>query len=600
MTNFCKFLKQKNLCYDLSVNDWERGLLEVRRNAQERIGPPRWAKGVWLLIYQAEEDFFAARHTSALRKLKNLLRKAEERWQVKYAYNQISLVLTYLGRPLEARLYAQRCLQMDPHDRLAQHRLVASLVLAEDFAEARKAAEEFSENPMVGLYYGAYIDCVEGRGEVAEEKLAEFLGLVKGDPMMEAFVKELLATARRVKGDAQGSARAAAESTETFLRLKHPYAAYPLILWWEAAIFGKASSPNRGTIEAARELAGKAGREGKVLAKALDSLEQWEAGEIERAALESARALEGLAALHRPLDALLWAVRTAYLGFSAKSSAFFAGLEYLRPRAPLYPMLAEDALYGKFAREVILPLSSVSQKKEGKRVRLLGPPEPGGLRDPRLWRSKKALALLKYLLLNQGTYLPAPYLAYLLWPKKPEQKALARLRTEISLVRRALGPLGELVRCSGGAYGIADDPRLWCDVAEFKRLSKRAKLRAGKNALQDLKTLLSLYSGHLLPEDRYDPYIDEERRHLHSLYREALTKAVALLLEEGKVEEALLLTSREHQKFPEDEVVVRERVRCLLAGGRPGEARELFSSFKRALWRKHRLKPGFSLEDLLP
>ncbi|MEO0147025.1 MAG: bacterial transcriptional activator domain-containing protein, partial [candidate division WOR-3 bacterium] len=138
----------------------------------------------------------------------------------------------------------------------------------------------------------------------------------------------------------------------------------------------------------------------------------------------------------------------------------------------------------------------------------------------------------------------------------------------------------------------------WVDVHEFQNLLREAESLEENPVLQMEKYIaaLKLYGGKLLPEDRYDRYIDEHRDYFHKRFQKALEKTVSLLIGMGKGADALDLCARFHMKFPDDNSIVRTYINALVNLKQIQEARKIYDEFRKRLWREHRLKPSFDLK----
>ncbi len=328
-----------------------------------------------------------------------------------------------------------------------------------------------------------------------------------------------------------------------------------------------------------------------------EGLKLWEAGDLAGAGRLTLAAGETMTLSAQPSEAFFAHVRAAYLGYLARTDTFIKSLDYIRPRINLYPVIEQDPFYGQFTREVLRPLADFgSTAHTSLKVSMFGDPELGDLRSPSTWNSRKALLLFKYLLLNYGRFIASDYLVYLLWPRENGEKLHTRLRSLVYMIRNRLGPLKNNLVWSKGSYAIKEDSRLWIDVHEFQNLLREAEALYQNPSLQLEKYLkaLELYKGKLLPEDRYDRFVEEHRSYLHNKFQKALERAVSILLNFGQTEEALELTERFYLMFPTDDPVARVHVGLLEKLGRSADARKAFAEFRKKLWVEHRLKPSFS------
>ena len=86
-------------------------------------------------------------------------------------------------------------------------------------------------------------------------------------------------------------------------------------------------------------------------------------------------------------------------------------------------------------------------------IRLLGNPEVRLDKQPLSFRTRKVLALLVYLVVERGMHSRASLMA-LLWPESSQSSAAATLRTTLSRLRKALGPVGDVLITQAGNVGL--------------------------------------------------------------------------------------------------------------------------------------------------
>lgn len=86
-------------------------------------------------------------------------------------------------------------------------------------------------------------------------------------------------------------------------------------------------------------------------------------------------------------------------------------------------------------------------------IRLLGSPEVIFDQQTLSFSTKKALALLIYLVVEGGLHSRDRLMA-LLWPERPTEKANTTLRTTLSRLRRSLKPAGDFLISEGGKVGF--------------------------------------------------------------------------------------------------------------------------------------------------
>ena len=128
------------------------------------------------------------------------------------------------------------------------------------------------------------------------------------------------------------------------------------------------------------------------------------------------------------------------------------------------------------------------------------------------WRLRKARSLIKLLALAPGHHLHREQVMETLWPDLGMQKASNNLHYALHTVRRALEPsaMASGSAASSGYLFLRDeqltlcpDSPLWVDVEAFEQTAATAR-RAMEPAA--FRAAIDLYSGELLPQDRYEPW----------------------------------------------------------------------------------------------
>jgi DNA-binding SARP family transcriptional activator/tetratricopeptide (TPR) repeat protein len=94
-------------------------------------------------------------------------------------------------------------------------------------------------------------------------------------------------------------------------------------------------------------------------------------------------------------------------------------------------------------------------------IRLLGSPEITIEGQPVSFRTRKVLALLVYLAVEEGIH-SREALMTLLWPENPTQNASSTLRVTLTRLRQALQPAGDILFTAGGKVGF--DPNFSSDL----------------------------------------------------------------------------------------------------------------------------------------
>jgi|SRR6266498_1019938 len=149
------------------------------------------------------------------------------------------------------------------------------------------------------------------------------------------------------------------------------------------------------------------------------------------------------------------------------------------------------------------------------------------------WKRRKVQALVKLLALASRHCLHREQLMNLLWPEADIEAARNNLRQALHLARQifkseANSGLGILIDHNGWLC-LTHEGEIWVDAEAFETAA--AECRQSKDATT-CQAALSLYTGELLPEDRYEDWVATRREVLRDLH-------LSLLSELGRMFEAL-------------------------------------------------------------
>jgi predicted ATPase/DNA-binding NarL/FixJ family response regulator/DNA-binding SARP family transcriptional activator len=181
---------------------------------------------------------------------------------------------------------------------------------------------------------------------------------------------------------------------------------------------------------------------------------------------------------------------------------------------------------------------------EAVRVRLLGgfgvsvgsrTIEEGG------WRLKKAGSLVKLLALARGHRLHRERVMDLLWPDLGTKAATNNLYRALHVARKALerapaDAASRYLALRGEMLALCPDGTLWVDVEAFEDAAVTA--RHGEEVAA-YRAALELYTGELLPEDRYEEWAQERRGELRQLYLTLLVEMAGMYEEREDYEPAV-------------------------------------------------------------
>lgn len=190
------------------------------------------------------------------------------------------------------------------------------------------------------------------------------------------------------------------------------------------------------------------------------------------------------------------------------------------------------------------------------------------------WRLRKSRNLIKLLALAPGNRLHRETLLDTLWPDLPPEAAANNLHYVLHVARSALAKSApasstylklrrdEVVLCSSRSA--------WVDVSEFEKAAAKA-LRSANPA--DYEAALHLYTGELLPEDRYEDWAQSHRERLRQLHVTLLLRLAHLWEERGEARHAIEILQRTVAQEPLHEEAHRELMRLYWRGGQHQQAK---------------------------
>jgi DNA-binding SARP family transcriptional activator/tetratricopeptide (TPR) repeat protein len=176
------------------------------------------------------------------------------------------------------------------------------------------------------------------------------------------------------------------------------------------------------------------------------------------------------------------------------------------------------------------------------RVSLLGTPRIERDERPVSLERQKAIALLAYLATTDVPH-GRDRLATLLWPHGDAVQARASLRRVLATLTRALpGPWWQADRAS---IALLEDPELWIDVREYRRMSRATHSADGPEDGADHARLISLYgegflAGFTLKDSpEFDEWQYLQAEELQGIAVAALERQVLILHEVGSLGAAM-------------------------------------------------------------
>jgi DNA-binding SARP family transcriptional activator len=178
---------------------------------------------------------------------------------------------------------------------------------------------------------------------------------------------------------------------------------------------------------------------------------------------------------------------------------------------------------------------------------------------------RPAAAVVKMLALAPAHRLPSEVLVEHLWPELPADRGGANLRKAVHFARRALGS-EQAIDTRADTFALWPSATIVVDGVRFEAIARAALATDDKRIAT---AAAKLYTGELLPDDRYAPWAEAPRERLREL-------VLAVYKVACQWERALEID-------PLDEEAHRGRMQDQLAGGNRQAAIQQFEGLRTAL-----------------
>ena len=205
--------------------------------------------------------------------------------------------------------------------------------------------------------------------------------------------------------------------------------------------------------------------------------------------------------------------------------------------------------------------------------------------------------VLAMLLLAANQVVPADRLMDELWGEAPPRDPPAALRTQISRLRRVLGPAGGSLLTVGGGYRLSVQ-RGQLDAERFEDALAAATQAADEQGLKILDEALGLWRGPALAEFADRPFAQPEAVRLDELRVVARERRAELMLSLGSAEDAVAALQAIVAEHPERERARGLLMQALYRGGRHTDALATFRSWRGYLAEDLGLDPSPALERI--
>src|SRR5262245_52899316 len=215
------------------------------------------------------------------------------------------------------------------------------------------------------------------------------------------------------------------------------------------------------------------------------------------------------------------------------------------------------------------------------------------------WRLRAARSLLKLLALAPGHRLHREELLDQLWPEPDPDAATARLHYTLHVARRALAPArataARYLRLERDLVILCPDAPLWIDVEAFEAAVGVAR---GTRSLGAYRAALALYTGDLLPEDRYEDWATGRREALRAQYLALLVELAGLYDAGGECEAARAALQQVVAAEPAHEEAHVGLMRLHALAGERHQALRQYQQLRDALRREVDAEPASASQQL--
>jgi predicted ATPase/DNA-binding SARP family transcriptional activator len=201
------------------------------------------------------------------------------------------------------------------------------------------------------------------------------------------------------------------------------------------------------------------------------------------------------------------------------------------------------------------------------------------------WRLRKAKDLIKLLSLAPGRRLHREQVMEKLWAELAPAAAANNLHQSIHAARRALqaGARQRILVFSEGILSLCPDGGLWVDADAFGEAARQARSAHDRDLYLAAR---ELYRGPLLPDDRYEEWVEPERERIRQDHQRLLAELARLEDEAGNYASAAEVLHELLVDDPTDEAAHQHLMSVYARNGQRRLALRHFEALKTQMHRE--------------
>jgi len=195
------------------------------------------------------------------------------------------------------------------------------------------------------------------------------------------------------------------------------------------------------------------------------------------------------------------------------------------------------------------------------------------------WRLRTASLLVKLLALSPGYRLHREQIMDVLWSDSDPDAASRNLRYTLHTARKVLAaaglPADDILMRAGESLSLGQAGSVLTDVPQFEAATRRAWQTTQR---EDFIAAAALYGGDLLPEDRYEDWVEEWRNTLRIRYLTLLGRLASAQEMEGDSAASIATLQQVLTLEPADE---QTHARLMRLYSRTGQRRQALAQYER-------------------